>query len=218
MKKLLHYTALTILLLFVTTTGKTHAQTVNAKSVLEKTSQLYKQWSGMDIRFTTHIRSEKNGVSESFEGNMIMKADKFRLETPDMMTWFDGTTQWTYMLRTGEVNVSIPTGSDLQFLNPMILLQGYQKDFNVSYIGESTSANAKTAYDIMLTPKKKEDIEKIEIQIEKNISLPAKLVVTMRNDMRNTIHIKEIKEANHPDETFIFPENEYPDADIIDLR
>ena len=217
MKNLSYQTTFVIVLLLITT-YTAYAQTADAQSVLEKTLQLYKQWSGMDIQFTTNIRSEKNGVSESFEGTMSMKADKFVLTTPDMMTWFDGTTQWTYWSRTGEVNISPPTGSDLQFLNPMILLQGYQRDFNVSYIGESTSANAKTAYDIALIPKKKDDIEKIEIQIEKNTSLPAKLVVTMRNDIRNTIHIKEVKEAEHPDQTFVFPENEYPDVEIIDLR
>ncbi|MDR1223846.1 MAG: hypothetical protein LBL07_13365 [Tannerella sp.] len=218
MKNSVYKITLAVTLLFIAITGSTYSQTVDARSILEKTSQLYKQWSGMEIQFTANIRSEKNGVSESFEGAMSMKADKFRLTTPEMMTWFDGTTQWTYILRTGEVNISTPTGSDLQFLNPMILLQGYRKDFNVSYIGESTSSNAKTAYDIALVPKKKEDIEKIEIQIEKNTSLPAKLVVTMRNNMRNTIHIKEIKDSGHPDQSFTFPENEYPDVEIIDLR
>jgi outer membrane lipoprotein-sorting protein len=204
--------------MFAVMSDNTFAQAVDAKDIIEKTSQKYKQWKGVDIKFTTHIRSDKNGISESFEGTVVMKNDKFVLETPDMKTWFDGTTQWTYMPRTGEVNVITPTGSDLQFLNPMILLQRYQKDFNVSYIGESTSANAKTAYDIALTPRKKDDIEKIELQIEKNVSLPVKLVVTMRNGMHNVIHVKEIKEAVHTDDIFSFPGSEYPDVEIIDLR
>jgi outer membrane lipoprotein-sorting protein len=207
------------MLLFVLTAGRTYAQAADAQSILEKTSRVYKQWSGMDIRFTSNIRSDKNGVSESFEGTLVIKADKFVLTTPDGITWFDGTTQWSYVSRTGEVNITTPTGSDLQFINPMILLQGGRRDFNVSYIGESTSANARMAYDIALTPKKKsDDIEKIEMQIEKSSSLPAKLVVTMSNDVQNTIHIKEIKETGHPDEIFTFPENKYPDAYINDLR
>jgi hypothetical protein len=37
--------------------------------------------------------------------------------------------------------------------------------------------------------------------------------------MCNTIHIKEIKEAGgYQDATFTFPESEYPDVDVIDLR
>lgn len=173
-------------------------------------------WLGNKI--TTHIRSDKNGISESFEGTIVMKGDKFVLKTPDMMIWFDGSTQWTYMPRTGEVNINTPAGSDLRFLNPMILLQDYQEDFNVSYIGESTSANAKTAYDIALTPKKKDDMEKIEIQIERSTSLPARLVVTMHNDMRNVIRVEELKKDSPPDDVFTFPKNKYPDVEIIDLR
>lgn len=194
------------------------AQAVDAGAVLDKTSQIYRQWDGMNIKFTMNIRSDKSGISESFEGTIAMKADKFILETPDIKTWFDGTTQWTYVSRTGEVNVHTPTGGDLQMLNPMLLLQGYQKDFNVSYIGESTSANVKTAYDVALIPRKKDDIEKIELQIEKGTSLLVKITVTMRNDMRNVIHVKTIKEAVFPDDIFTFPESEYPDAEMIDSR
>ncbi|MDR1115584.1 MAG: hypothetical protein LBL33_05475 [Tannerella sp.] len=216
MKKISYHIILVIMIAAMP--DNAFAQAVDGKSVLEKTSQIYKRWEGMDIRFTTSVRSDKNGISESFEGTIAMKDDKFVLETPDMKTWFDGITQWTYMSRTGEVNVITPSGSDLQLLNPMILLQSYQKDFNVSYIGESTSANAKTAYDVALIPRKKDDIEKIELQIEKSTSLPVKLVVTMHNDMRNVIHVKTIKEAAFADDIFTFPENEYPDAELIDLR
>jgi outer membrane lipoprotein-sorting protein len=194
------------------------AQTVDAKAILERTSQIYKQWDGMAVKFTTHIRSDKNGISESFEGTIVMKKDKFVLTTPDLTTWFDGVTQWTYVPRTGEVNVNTPSGSDLRLLHPMILLQDYQEDFNVLYIGESTSDNAKMACDIVLIPKKKDTIEKIEIQIERNASLPAKLVVTMRNDMRNIIHVKELKEDAPPDDLFTFPKDKYPDVEVIDLR
>jgi outer membrane lipoprotein-sorting protein len=197
--------------------GNTAAQTVDAKAIIEKTSQRYKQWQGADIKFTARIHSDKNGMAESFEGTIIMKNDKFILETPDMKTWFDGTVQWSYMPRTGEVNVITPTGSDLQAINPMLLLQHCQ-NFDVSYIGESTSANAKTAHDIALVPGKKDDIEKIELQIEKSTSLPVKLVVTMRNGLRTTLHVKEIKETARADSIFSFPKSEYPDAEIIDLR
>jgi len=197
---------------------KTIAQTTNAETIIEKTSQIYKQWSGMDIRFAANIRSEKNGIFESFEGTIIMKNNKFVLKTPDMLIWFDGTTQWIYMPRNKEVNINTPTGSELRLYNPMILLQDYKKDFNVSYIGESTSANTKISYDIALTPKRKDDIEKIEVQIEKNSSLPAKLVVVMRNDIRSTVTIKEIKETSPQEKMFTFPETEYPEAEIIDLR
>ncbi|MDR2917499.1 MAG: outer membrane lipoprotein carrier protein LolA [Tannerella sp.] len=210
-------TIITAVILFAASgiPAKMNAQTPDADAIIEKTSQLYEKWGGMDIRFAANIRSEKSGTSESFEGTILMKKNKFVLTTPDMKTWFNGTTQWTY--RSGEVNVVTPSGSELRFLNPMLLLQDYKKDFNALYIGESTSANAKMAYDIALTPKKKDDIEKIEVQIEKSTSLPVKLVVTMRNNMYNTITIKSIEANNPPDGIFTFPKAEYPDVEIFEL-
>jgi outer membrane lipoprotein-sorting protein len=189
-----------------------------AEAIIEKTAKCYRQWKGMYIAFAANMRSDANGVAESFEGTIRMKKDKFILQTPDRTTWFDGVTQWTYVLQGDEVNISAPSGAELRYLNPMLLLNDYQKDFDVSYIGESTSGNAKAAYDVALTPKKKDDIEKIELQIEKNTSLPAKIVVTMKRDIRSVFTIRTIREEAFPDATFTFPEANYPNAEMIDLR
>jgi outer membrane lipoprotein-sorting protein len=193
------------------------AQTVNPDAILEKTSQIYQEWGGMEVKYAAHIFYERNATSESFEGTIRMKNDKFVLTRPDMKTWFDGTTQWT-LIHEDEVNIITPTDEDLRFINPMRLLQNYKKDFNVSFIGESTSANAKSAFDIALIPKKKEEVEKIEIQIEKNTSLPVKLVVTVRNQIRLTVAINGMKADNPFDEIFTFPKASYPDVEMIDLR
>ena len=64
-------------------------------AILEKTLQVYKAWGGMVVKFTFHSRNEQNGASESFEGILRMKNEKFVMTTPEMMVWFDGTTQWT---------------------------------------------------------------------------------------------------------------------------
>jgi len=194
------------------------AQTFDAGAVLEKTSQVYAGWGGVHVKFTMHVFYEKNGVSENSEGTIQMKKNKFVLTTPDMTTWFDGTTQWTYMPHSDEVNIITPSGDDLRILNPMMLLQDYKKDYNVSPTGESTSVNAKPAFDITFTPKKKDAIEKIDIQIEKNTSLPAKLVIFMRNQIRITVIINELKAGNLSDEFFVFPKTSYPDVTVIDLR
>ena len=199
------------------TTGVT-AQAIKADAILDKTAQIFAKWGGMEVRFSAHIYSGKNGVSERFEGTIRTKNNKILFSTPDMIIWFDGVTQWSYMPRIEEVNIDTPSDDDLRLLNPMMILQDYKKEYNLSLIGESTSSNAKSSYDIALTPKKKGEIEKIEMQIEKHSSLPVKIVLSMRNDLRNTIQITEIKAGNDEDEVFSFPKASYPDVEIIDLR
>ena len=194
------------------------AQTVGPESIIEKTSHIYEEWGGMEVKFSIHITSTRNNLTENFEGTLQMKNNKFVLTTPDMVVWFNGITQWTLLPQNQEVNISNPEGDDLRMLNPMLLFQNYKNDFNVALSGESTSMNAKAAFDIMLTPRKTESIEQIEVQIEKNTSLPARLVVTMRNQIRHIITVQELKKKVFTDEMFTFPKTTYPDVEIIDLR
>lgn len=191
----------------------------NAASILDKAAAAYENSNGISASFTLRTRSEIQKVSESFEGTIHMKGDKFTLVTPDMTTWFDGTTQWSYVERNEEVNVSTPTGEELQFTNPALLLRVYKKGFTPKYIGESTAPNGKSAYDIELIPKKKGDIVKVELQIEKYSNFPATIRIEAKNGISNTIHISNLKTGvNQPDDFFVFKEGDYPEAEVIDLR
>ncbi|MDR2811347.1 MAG: outer-membrane lipoprotein carrier protein LolA [Tannerellaceae bacterium] len=205
------------IVLFFQTLPPTAAQ--NATEILAKATAVYNQSNGMTASFTLHTRSEVQQVSESFEGIIQMKADKFTLSTPDVKTWYDGTTQWTYVEHTEEVNVSTPEGDELQFTNPAILLGSYQKDFTAALKGETTAANGKAAYIIELTPKKKTNIVRVELQIEKYAHLPVRIYVESKNKLSNTIQISRIKTNAHlPDQLFAFPKADYPHAEIVDLR
>lgn len=191
----------------------------NPVSILDKAATAYENANGISASFTLNTRSEAQKMSESFEGTIQMKGDKFKLITPDMITWFDGKTQWTYVERNDEVNVSTPSGDELQFTNPAMLLRVYKKGFTPKYIGESTAANGKAAYDIQLTPKKKGDIIFVELQIEKFSGYPVKIRIEAKNGISNTIHISDLKTGvNQSDDFFVFKESEYPDAEVIDLR
>lgn len=191
----------------------------NATTILDKAAAAYDNSNGLTARFAIQTRSEVQNVSENFEGTVDIKGDKFVLRTPDMVTWFNGTTQWSYVERNEEVNVTTPSGEELQMTNPALLLRSYKKGFTAQYKGESTASNGKAAYDIELTPKKKGDILKVELQIEKFSGLPVTISVFSKNGIRNTIRISNMKTgANQPDSYFDFNPKEFVDAEIIDLR
>ena len=101
MRRLL--TILSILLLTLTTTAQT------ARQVLDKTAAALSNKGGITASF-----SVKNGVS----GTISVKGRKFHATTAQGMVWFDGKTQWTYVKQNSEVNVSNPTSSELQAVNP----------------------------------------------------------------------------------------------------
>lgn len=190
----------------------------SAVTILDKASSVYERSNGIDVSFKMITRAPNRGVDET-EGVIQMKGDKFVLETPDSRTWFNGTTQWTYVDRNEEVNITNPTGEELRQTNPALLLNSYKKDFTATNKGESTAFNGKVVYDILLIPKKKGDIVLVELQIEKYSSLPVSVTVETKNGVRSTIQISKIKTGiNQSDRTFSFNDSEYPDAEIIDLR
>ena len=123
-----------------------HAQ--NANDILRKAAAAYENSNGISASFTMFTRSAGQNAGESFEGTIQMKGDKFTLVTPEALTWFNGTTQWTYVERNDEVNVTNPTGEELQFTNPALLLNSYKKGFTAAYKGESTAPNGNAAYDV----------------------------------------------------------------------
>lgn len=198
-------------------TGKAQAQ--DAQAILDKAAQMYEHSNGIKANFAIHSVVPQQNISESFEGIIEMKGDKFKLETPDMITWYDGQTQWVYVMRNDEVNVSTPSGDELQLTNPAVLLRQYKKGFSVQYKGTSTTRQAKSAYDITLIPKKKSDIQQIDLQIEKMSNIPAAITITDKNKATVSIYISKWETGkNQADSFFSFNESDYPDAEVIDLR
>lgn len=204
-------------LILISFTGNVQAQ--DAQAILDKAAQMYEQSNGIKANFAIHSVVPQQNISESFEGIIEMKGDKFKLETPDMITWYDGQTQWVYVMRNDEVNVSTPSGDELQLTNPAVLLRQYKKGFSVQYKGTSTTRQAKSAYDITLIPKKKSDIQQIDLQIEKMSNIPAAITITDKNKATVSIYISKWETGkNQADSFFSFNESDYPDAEVIDLR
>ena len=72
----------------------------NVIAVLDKAASIYEESNGLTVYFTMSLRSEKQLVSEGFDGVINIKGEKFVLKTPDMVVWFDGKSQWTYLEKT----------------------------------------------------------------------------------------------------------------------
>ena len=191
----------------------------NAAEILDKSAQFYEQSNGIKAKFVLHTSIPQQNTSESMEGVIQMNKNKFKLETPDMITWYDGTTQWVYVERNDEVNISTPTGDELQFTNPALILRMYKKGFTAAYKGMSTTRQAKAAYDIILTPNKKSDIKQIELQVEKLSGVPVSFTITDKKGAIYSIYINQWQTGiNQKDALFVFNEKDFPDVEIVDLR
>ena len=194
-------------------------QQSQAKAVLEKTAEAFKKAGGVRADFT--LKAVNDGHLEGRENGIIqLKGEKFMLKTSETTTWFDGKTQWSYMVRNDEVNVSNPTQEELQQINPYTFLYMYQKGFSYK-LGTMKTFRGKAIWEVVLTAKDKaQDLERITLYVTKERYEPLYILLQQRaHPTRNAITVTGYQTGQkYADTLFTFDRKQYPSAEIIDLR
>ena len=194
-------------------------QQSQAKVVLEKTAEAFKKAGGVRADFT--LKAVNDGHLEGRENGIIqLKGEKFMLKTSETTTWFDGKTQWSYMVRNDEVNVSNPTQEELQQINPYTFLYMYQKGFSYKR-GTVKVYQGKAVWEVILTANdKKQELESITLYVTKSTYEPVYIQLQQRGQKtRNEITVTAYQIGlDYADHVFTFDRKAYPTAEVIDLR
>lgn len=183
----------------------TFAQT--AQQVLDKTASIIGNKSGASANF--QMSSPKYG---SASGSLAIKGNKFNARTGQATVWYNGKTQWTYMKKTNEVNVSNPTQAQQMSMNPYTFINIYKTGYNSSM--KTVGGN----YEVHLTAQNKtRTVQELIITINKKTYVPS--VIKMRQGGTwSTITVSNFKAKSIPNSTFVFNSKEFPKAEIVDLR
>ena len=141
MKKILS-TILAAVFCTLTAAGQT-----SAKKVLDATADKLTRNGDIQLSFKADqfTSGQQNG---SAFGNMQISGNKFKITTPDMITWYNGQTQWSYVLNNEEVNISTPTEEEQQNINPYAFVNIYKKGYNYSM--RETTLRGKACYEVTL--------------------------------------------------------------------
>lgn len=191
----------------------TLAQQPDAKDIMERTAEAFRNAGGIKAAFT--VRSPQ-GTSN---GAICLKGEKFLLETEGMTTWFDGKTQWTYVESNDEVNISEPTPEELQSINPYALLYMYKQGYKLK-LGKLNNDQDKSTYKVVLTSTdRKQDLQCIILYVAKKTLRPLRVSMAQRNGDTVVIIINSYQTGQtYPDSLFVFDKKAYPAAEVIDLR
>ena len=189
------------MVLFCTTT---FAQT--AKSVLDKAAANITVKSGVQANF------KMSGSMGNTSGTIAVKGRKFHATTPQAIIWFDGKTQWTYMKNNDEVNVTTPTESQLQAINPYNFINLYKNGY------AATLNKSGKDYIVHLTASSKDKkIKEMFITINKSTYHPTQ-VKLLQGTKWTVFDITDLKKQNIADSQFRFNAKDFPQAEVIDLR
>ena len=198
MKKICFLIAATLI------SAATIAQT--AKSVLDKAAANITVKSGVQVKFKV------TGSMGNTSGTIAIKGRKFHATTPQAIVWFDGKTQWTYMKNNDEVNVTTPTESQLQAINPYNFINLYKNGY------DATLNSSGKDYVVHLTASTKDKkIRELFITVNKSSNTPTQ-VKLLQGTKWTIFDISDLKKQSVPDSQFRFNAKDFPQAEIIDLR
>lgn len=187
------------------------------RKILDATAERLHKAGGVNILFTatTIVGKQSEG---RISGSMSILGKKFTMQTAEMLTWFDGKTQWSMAIGDDEVSMTEPTGTELQAINPYAFLDIYKQGFNYK-MKRGTLSNGKSGYKVFMTAdNSKQEIREIFLEIDEQYS-PARVSMRQGKNQWVRIVVNSFKTGQKfTDEQFSFPKSKYPNAEIIDLR
>lgn len=196
----------------------------SVKKIMDNASSLFTNRGGVVIHFKMVNRNSESMIIASNKGILKMNHLKYMLRTEVSQSWYDGSTQWSYLVDTDEVNVLNPTNDELMESNPYLFIFSYKNLFNAkllkTYHHPEWIKNSKSMDFVEFIPKLKDyPYQKIVLSIDK-LSYEIKQMKCFSIDGNViSLTIEQFKTGiKYPAKTFQFEKKLLPNAEVIDLR
>jgi outer membrane lipoprotein carrier protein len=187
-----------------------------AKNILDRFSKNATTAPSVSMKFKLVNINFTDNTRDTIEGSVLLSRDKYILELPDNLTWFNGETSWSYLPEEKEVTISKPDKKDNSFQNkPSAIFSMYKTGFKYRLLEENMDA-----YIIDLYP---EDIKTEMVRVRLNIGkskLDLKNLEYKKKDGTSVIiDVLDFTLDKKPSsDTFVFHPEKYKGVEIIDVR
>lgn len=223
MKKLLLYT-----FLIVSSTQAFAQKDAAAKAILAQVSQKYRAYPAIKSDFSFIIDNQQAGVKQTRYGTLISqsKTNKYKItiynagskNDVEQEIINDGKSQWTYLKKDKEVQLSdAKAGAD--GFNPAKIFTLYERGYKYLYTGDQRIAG-KVYQAIDLSPEDdKQQFFKIRLLIDKAKKQIYSALVFDKSGSKYTYTISNLTTpANVPASTFTFNAKAHPGVEVVNLK
>jgi len=190
-----------------------------AFEILEAMSNKYKEIAAFKAKIVYSLINETEGINDNFEGEVVIKGEKFKLIMDEQEVVNNGETIWTYLPDVNEVTIDNydPETADI---NPTKILNAYKKGFKYLYMEDITEAGQ--TYEIVdLVPENGKDSQffKIRLMVSKVGMTLKSWTMFDKTGNKYTYNVENFSTKVNPvDSYFVFDVSKYKDIEIIDLR
>lgn len=203
------------ILLIITLTISLSAQ--NAEKILEDLSAKTNSYSNIKTTFTYKMTNQEAGINEVTNGTLMVSGEKYRLNIAGQEIISNGSTLWTYLPDSDEVQINDVT-EDVGF-SPSELLSSYNEEYEAK-MQEDIKKDGVTCYQLNLKPKKEDsNFDYVILNINKEL---LQLVDFIIYDFEGNVFSYEIKQfltdSEISEDYFNFDTTKYPNIEVIDMR
>ena len=189
-----------------------------SQDILKGLSDKYKTYTSINAEFTYSIENAQDKSNDKQTGKVFLKGTKYKLLVAGQEVYCDGTTVWTYLKDSKEVQITDPS-TKADAITPANIFTMYDKGYQSKFVEEKME-NGKMVQIIDLTPlDKKKKFFKIRLTINKaeKTIVSSKIFDKNGNKINYTID-KFLTNTPLADNLFAFVSANYPGIEIIDLR
>lgn len=193
-----------------------HAQfNPEAAEIIRPISENLMKSSGVEIDFVFTFENKQEDITETNEGKVFLKGNKYKLNMLGVSSFFDGKSQWIHMIEEEEVNITEPDLEDEEEFTPVNIFTMYEKGFRFKIIEDVD----KLITIDMIPDDAEKPFHKIRLKLDKKNKTFVMVKSFGRDGIDNIIDIKSTKkDLNINDEFFVFNASDYPNVEVIDMR
>jgi outer membrane lipoprotein-sorting protein len=209
------------ILLLITNSAPSYSQTrqdKKAQDILKAVSTKYKSLKSMSAQFRIISEDQKQKTSETQSGSLVVKGNKYKLTLKGQDVISDGTTSWTFLKESNEVQVNEIIEKD-DAITPANIFTIYEKGFSSKYIGEKKIDNVQVQQIELIPDDPKKTFFKIQIHVNKAEKIITSAKIFERNGTIFSYVIDKFRiNVEAPESMFSFDKTKYPGVEVVDLR
>jgi outer membrane lipoprotein-sorting protein len=190
-----------------------------AHAILNDVRKNLKSFKSLKINFTLITENRTDRSSNAVEkGTILIRGDKYNLNFLGLNQISDGKTVWNFNAETKEVYIVHANPKDVEMLNPLAMLETYEKNFRAKLIREELENGISVAI-IDLQPFENRSFHKVRMVTDKTKKTIIRIEIHEKSGTTMTFRIDQMQtNVSAPDSEFKFDASKHPDVEVVDMR
>jgi len=204
-------------MVLLVTAGFAQVKDQKALTLLNEVSAKAKSSKTIKADFSYTMENKQAKINETKKGTLLVSGDKYKLTAAGQTVICNGTTVWTYLKESNEVQVNNLEDKD-EALTPSKLLTSYSKNYKATIIKDKANTNP-NAVSMELIPNVQKNFTKAILTVDKikKQVLSFKLFDKSGNIFTYKVTNYQVNVPSVPSD-FTFDASKYPGVDVIDMR